>query len=202
MPRRNRIPFEHRERLVRAFEDVNEDYLIVADTLGINRSTARSIVSRYVREGRIAERPRGGPNHVRVDNEMRDCLNDILNENCLLTLTQLNQELRQRLPRKPRICDRTVARTLEGMLFRVKLARPVPADRNRPDVIQSETTGLCQLVHGPCCSEPQCFHRRMWIQYLDGKNSRESKERGTGLQTGLWSARKKCNCHNGHVLVG
>ncbi|XP_068701076.1 uncharacterized protein [Montipora foliosa] len=136
MPRRNRIPFEHRERLVRAFEDVNEDYLIVADTLGINRSTARSIVSRYVREGRIAERPRGGPNHVRVDNEMRDCLNDILNENCLLTLTQLNQELRQRLPRKPRICERTVARTLEGMLFRVKLARPVPADRNRPDVIQ------------------------------------------------------------------
>ena len=72
MPRRNRIPFEQRERLVRAFEDVNEDYLIVADTLGINRSTARSIVSRYVREGRIAERPRRGPNHVRVDNEMRD----------------------------------------------------------------------------------------------------------------------------------
>ena len=136
MPRRNRIPFEHRERLVRAFGDVNEDYLIVADTLGINRSTARSIVSRYVREGRIAERPRGGPNHVRVDNEMRDCLNEILNENCLLTLTQLNQELRQRLPRKPRICDSTVARTLEGMLFRVKLARPVPADRNRSDVIQ------------------------------------------------------------------
>ena len=136
MQRRNRIPFEHRERLVRAIEDVNEDYLIVADTLGINRSTARSIVLRYVREDRIAEIPRRGPSHVRVDNEMRDCLNDILNENCLLTLTQLNQELRQCLPRKPRICDRTVVRTLEGMLFRVKLARPVPADRNRPDVIQ------------------------------------------------------------------
>ena len=67
---------------------------------------------------------------------MRDCLHEILNENCLLTLTQLNQELRQRLPRKPRICDRTEARSLEGMLFRIKLARPVPADRNRPDVIQ------------------------------------------------------------------
>ena len=61
MPRRNIIPFEHRER---AFEDVNEDYLIVADTLGINRSTASSIVSRYVREGRIAERPRGGHRQV------------------------------------------------------------------------------------------------------------------------------------------
>ena len=86
MSRRKRIALKHRERIVRAFEDVNEDYPIVADTLGVNRSTARSIVSRYVREGRIAERPRGGPNHVRVDNEMRDCLNEILNENCLPTL--------------------------------------------------------------------------------------------------------------------
>ena len=120
MPRRNRIAFEHSERIVRAFEDVNKDYLIVAGTLGVNRSTARGIVSRYVREGRITERPRGGPNHVRVDNEMTDCLNDILNENCLLTLTQVNQELRQHLPRKPRNCDRTAARTLEGILFCIR----------------------------------------------------------------------------------
>ena len=42
--------------IVRAFEDVNEDYLIVPDTVGINRSTARINVSRY--EGRIAERPK------------------------------------------------------------------------------------------------------------------------------------------------
>ena len=136
MPRRNRIPFEHRERLVRAFEDVNEDYLIVADTLGINRSTARSIVSRYVREGRIEERPRGGPNHVRVDNEMRDCLNEILNETCLLSLTQPNQELLQRLPQKSGICDRNLASSLKEMLIRIKLARLVPAERNRLHVIQ------------------------------------------------------------------
>ena len=96
MPRRSRIAFEHRERIARVFEDVNEDYLIVA--LGVNRSTARSIVLKYVREGKIAERPHGGPNHVRVDNEMRDCLNEILNKNCLLTLMQVNQELRRRLP--------------------------------------------------------------------------------------------------------
>ena len=85
MPPRNRILLERRERIIRAFEDVHEDNLMVADTIGVNKSTARSTVTRYVREGRIAERPPGGPNHVRVDNEMRDCLNDILNENCLLT---------------------------------------------------------------------------------------------------------------------
>ena len=30
MPRRNRIPFEHRERIIRAFDDEEEDYLLVA----------------------------------------------------------------------------------------------------------------------------------------------------------------------------
>ncbi|XP_067017988.1 uncharacterized protein [Acropora muricata] len=67
---------------------------------------------------------------------MRNCLNDIINENCLLTLAQINQELRQRLPRKPAIHDRTVARTFKGIAYRVKLVRPLPADRNPPDVLQ------------------------------------------------------------------
>ena len=71
-PRRNRIPNEVRRRIVRAFEDPTKDYLSVADTLGVNRSTARSIVATFLREGRVKERPRGGRNNVRVDNEMRD----------------------------------------------------------------------------------------------------------------------------------
>ena len=45
MPRRNRILLEQRERIVWSFEDTNEDYLMVADTIGVNRSTARSIVA-------------------------------------------------------------------------------------------------------------------------------------------------------------
>ena len=139
MPRRNMqdsLQFEHRERIVRAFEEEEEDYLLVADTLGVNRSTARGIVARYIREGRIRERPRGGRNNVRVDDEIRDCLEEIIKENYMLTLCRINQELRRRLPAKPEIQDRTVARTLDGMLFRVKQARPLPAGRNRPDVIE------------------------------------------------------------------
>ena len=89
MPQTNRIPIEHTERIVRAFEDEAEDHLLVADTLGVNRSTARGIVARYItcREGRIRERPRGGRNNVLVDDEKRQCLEDIINENCVLTLS-------------------------------------------------------------------------------------------------------------------
>ena len=71
-----------------------------------------------------------------VDDEMRKCLENIIDENCVLTLRQINGELRRRLPAKSLIYDRTVARDLEGMLFRIKLARPVPADRNRRDTLQ------------------------------------------------------------------
>ena len=91
MPPGNRISLEQSERIVRAFENVHEDHLAVAETIRVNRSTARGIVSRYVREGRIAERPRGGANHVRVDDAMRDCLDDTINENCLLTIAEMNR---------------------------------------------------------------------------------------------------------------
>ena len=64
MPPRNRILLEQRQRIIQAFEDVSEDYLTVAATIGGNQSTARSIVAQYLQEGRIAERPQGGANHV------------------------------------------------------------------------------------------------------------------------------------------
>ena len=127
MPWRRRISLQQHEWLVRDFEDEHEDCLAVADTIGVNRSTARGIVARYVREGRIAEKPRGGQNSVCIDEGMK--------ENYILTLSQINQELRQCLPNKPDIHNRTVSKTLQGMLCRVKLARPSPAERNRPDVI-------------------------------------------------------------------
>ena len=71
----------------------------------------------------------------------------MINENCLLTLTQINHELRRRLPVKPEIHDRTVSRTLDGMLFRVKLARPLPADRNRPDVLNKRVDYTTWLMN-------------------------------------------------------
>ena len=39
MFRHNRISQEHRQRIVQAFENEDEDYLLVADTLGVNWST-------------------------------------------------------------------------------------------------------------------------------------------------------------------
>ena len=64
-----------------------------------------------------------------VDDEVRQCLQVIINEKCVLTQSQINGELKRRLPAKRLIHDRTVGRNLGRMLFRVKLVRPILADR-------------------------------------------------------------------------
>ena len=59
---------------MRAFEEQNQDYLALAGMLAINRSTARSVIARYLREGRIEEQPHGGRRNVRSDKmSSKDC---------------------------------------------------------------------------------------------------------------------------------
>ena len=132
------MSLENRECLIRAFNDPAQDYLSVADTIGDNRSTARGIVRQHLQEGQIAERPRGSPNHRKVNDEMKQCVEEILNKNPVLTLDGINRLLCEGLPDKPQIHSRTVGKVLNGMLYTFKLVRRCPAGKkNRPDVIQS-----------------------------------------------------------------
>ena len=116
---------------------------------------------------------------------MRNCLNDIINENCLLALAQIYQELSQHLPRKPAFHDRTVARTLEVILYRVKLARSLPVDRNRPDVLQKRVDYANWFMRHAVANHSI---------FLDecGYNIWTSKIGSEGISTSMWSAREKC----------
>ena len=67
---------------------------------------------------------------------MRPCLEEILSENPMLTLEAINVELRERLPDRPAVHARTIAKHLDGMLYTLKLAHRVQAERNRADVIE------------------------------------------------------------------
>ena len=173
LPGRNWIPIERRECIVCAFEDEAEDYLLVADTLRVNCFMARGIVAQYIREGRIRERTRGGRNNVLAEDEMRQRLEDIINETCVVTLSQINGELRRRLPAKPLIHDQAAAPSLEGMLFRVKLVRPVPVDRNRPDVLQKGKNMETESRTMPICTT--VFLSMIQLQHVDCQESREGE---------------------------
>jgi hypothetical protein len=50
-----------------------------------------------MRENRVRVRTRGGANNVKFDEDKRKCVEEIVNENCLLTLRAITAQLRQRL---------------------------------------------------------------------------------------------------------
>ena len=67
---------------------------------------------------------------------MRQRLEDIINQNCVVTPSQIIGELWRRLPSKHLIHNRVPAQSLEGILFCFKLVGPVPAGRNRRNGLQ------------------------------------------------------------------
>ena len=93
-----------------------------------------------------------------------------------LLSAQINSELRRRLPAKPEIHDRTVSRTLDGMLFQVKLVRPLPADRNRPDVLNKQVDYANWIMNHAivrhCVFVDECGYN-IWTARSHGRARRE-----------------------------
>lgn len=130
------ISAEDKKRLVRAYLNL-EDYLVLADQLGIKRASARSIVSRAMKSEdpeNIEEKRRGGRHHVKVTEEMREVIADIIGRNPAVTLKSLNTQLRERLPDSPHVHENYLCTVCKGMFYSLKKLEPQPADRNREDV--------------------------------------------------------------------
>ena len=68
---------------------------------------------------------------------MRYALQRYIYDNPLMTLSQLNAQLRADLPNKPFVTTSTIARTLDGMLITLKLAEDVPEQRNAPRILDA-----------------------------------------------------------------
>lgn len=164
-----------RNRIIDAFLSDDSDYLVVADTLGVKRQTARSIVVTYLRDNRRDAIQRGGGRPLKTDQEMKDCLQEILDDNPLLTLNDINERLRQQLPDKPRISKSTLARTLDGMLITLKLAEDVPEARNAERVLQQRHDYsqwfLRHGIVGHCIFIDECGYN-IWTRRSYGRAAR------------------------------
>ena len=147
--RRNRVSDKNWGEIVRAYEVTTEDYLHVADALGMNRSMRRSIIALYIRERRMNQRTRGGRNHVKIDGKKE--LPGRYNQWELFIDAK---------PDKPRTTQRkanhlSISKALDGMLVSVKLARPVPAEWNHGDIIEARYEGRR--------NQQLCVYRWMWL---------------------------------------
>ena len=108
-----------------------EDFVEIASILKVNRVTAYTTISRL---NWVSSMSHGGHRYQKVENEMRACAVDVINENPLYTLKQINEELQRQLPEKPGISLKTLSNCLEGMAYTLKLSRDVHSERNRMDV--------------------------------------------------------------------
>ena len=89
---------------------------------------------------------------VKVDDEMRSAVENILGGNAAITLKDLNAALRRRLPNKPHITDAHLGRVCNGLFFTLKKLEPVPFDRNRPDVKEERHRYATRLLEVANCS--------------------------------------------------
>ena len=126
----NKISEADKRRIVEA-HDREEDYFEVARVLGVARTTAWAIIRRYQLHNEVI-RPRGGRRNeaIKMDDDMRECLVNIVRDYPAFTLTQINAELRARLPAKPHVSVSSVVRALDGQLISSKKLEDVPAERN------------------------------------------------------------------------
>ncbi|KAG7169799.1 putative DDE superfamily endonuclease domain-containing protein 24 [Homarus americanus] len=134
MPRRHRITSAtDRERIIEAYR-AEQDFLVVAAALGVQRTTAYSIVRVYQRENRV-EAAHAGGRHKIIDNETLDLILVMLLEaNPMMTLREIKEEVMDIFPTKPHFSEVTLSRYLEGELISLKMSRDCPTERNSPAV--------------------------------------------------------------------
>jgi len=132
--RNRRVSNTDRGRLIASYEK-GEDFILLADSLDINRDTARSIIRVWRAEARIERLPQGGSRNRKMDEEMIDTLLEIARSEPFSTLVNIKEKLEDRLPNKPRVHVSTIARHLESQLISLKIAgkdADVPFKRNLP----------------------------------------------------------------------
>ena len=94
------------------------DFLTLARSLGIKRTTAYTIM----RRGREENLSKGGSHNRKINDEIRQHAVEILEGNPMLTLKQLNHAIGDKVPSKPQFTDQALSKALEGRMITTKIA--------------------------------------------------------------------------------
>ena len=124
---RTRISVGDKQRLIESF-DRGEDYLFLAEQLGIKRTSAYSVVRRNMLPPR--QNNWGGLRMRKMDNEMLATLQEIIEDQPAFTSNQIRHELHLRLPEKPVVGKTTITNALQARLITIKKLEDSPAERS------------------------------------------------------------------------
>lgn len=138
-----------RQRLIAAIEN-GSSLREAAAVLQLPVSTAYRIARQHRLEGRTEALPRGGQRLLKVDDEMRQFLNQKLQENPFLTLKEMANCMAAQFPEKPQVGYKTVDRMLQGMLYTLKLGTKgsdTRASCNLPENIEARREYANFMLH-------------------------------------------------------
>ena len=122
---KGRVSPEDRKRLIDFYQNC-QDFLHLADILGINQSTARTIIRRHrlnLHTGKLG----GHKLHV-IDSNVGDSLINFVELNPLSTLLEMQSFLE--ITHQLKVCFATIANYLDGKLISIKRIRIAPLERN------------------------------------------------------------------------
>ena len=126
-------PASVREAIIRAFEE-NQDFMKVAEILGVKRSTAYKIVAKFKASGQREALLRGGCRPHVITDDMRAALVTFVEEKPTVTLGELRAKLGERFPDHNPSSIMTISRALDGELLTLKLLRSIPTQWNSEEV--------------------------------------------------------------------
>ena len=166
-----KISQQDKQRLLDAYEN-DEDFVELAKSLKIKRTTAYNIVKR----GRATNLPRGGSGlNRKVDDECVDTAIRCLEENPLLSLKELNVIVHQLL-NKPSFSDQALSNALDGSLITLKLTRDRPAERITVDTREQRYDYASWLMGPNVVNENKFFIDEFGINIHTRRNQGRSKK--------------------------
>ena len=163
---------------MQAYEE-GEDFLSLASTLGIKRTTAYSIVTRFVKEGRTESIEHRGGRRCIIDDETIDFLVLLLEANPDLTLREMKDTVREIWSGKPHFSEVTLSRALDGEAITLKMSRDCPAERNSEPVLDSRREYAQWLI----CRMASVDTVYMWMK-LDTTSGRNAPTEDRGWESG------------------
>ena len=123
------VAIQYREAIITAFKE-EWNWKLVAKSCNVKIDTARRLIKRWLKTGKIAPNKTGGANNVKVTPEMLSVLEDLADDHADWTLFQFANELMNE--GFPLVTGATIRNHLNKMLFTVKKVYYDKSIRNHP----------------------------------------------------------------------
>ncbi|KAL1442179.1 hypothetical protein MTO96_046512 [Rhipicephalus appendiculatus] len=192
-PRRKnkRVSYVDRARIIDACRR-GGDVKQLAETLGINVKTARSIAA-IDREASL----KTGGSVRKFGEDVVAVIRTTVDEKPTFTLKQIKRAVEEQLPGLT-ISTSSVDRLLDAHTYSMKLATQRPADRNRSDV-KRKRKRLRAMAAERWAPAVSLVHRRNQLQYMVFEKIDRSKKGRTGNPDDDGDERSKYQHHRLHV---